>query len=451
MLDLGPTRYATTSDGLSIAYKQWGEGERVIVLVPGTYWHCELTFEMPVFRRVGERLGALGRVLCFDKRGCGLSDRHLGAGSLDDRIRDISAVMDDAGVEHATILGLSEGGAMGALTAATLPDRVDSLVLMSGLMYGPFCADHPRPELGRSFGEKLLEHLQAHWGTGEALSMWMDGGGTPPDLEWRRRTEQYMFTPRGFAELMRRNMEIDVRPVLPLVAAPTLVVHAVGDHVIPPIHGRIAAGGVPGAELVELDVPYHGAWFAKAFDPYLDVIEEWLTGRPVEPPPRLERVLATVLFTDIVDSTATASRLGDHEWRSLLDDHDRITARCVARYGGNRVKSTGDGVLATFDGPARALDCACAIRQELKLVGMHMRAGVHAGEIELREGDVAGIGVHLAARVLGKAGDGEIWVSSTIPGLVVGSGHEFEPRGSHELKGIPGEWPLAVLAERVRI
>jgi class 3 adenylate cyclase len=241
-------------------------------------------------------------------------------------------------------------------------------------------------------------------------------------------------------------MEIDVRPVLPLIAAPTLVVHAVGDRVIPVQHARVAADGIPGAKLVELDLPYHGTWMPEMFDPFVDVIEEWFTGRPVTPPPRLERVLATVLFTDIVGSTAMASRLGDHEWRALLDDHDRITTRCVARYGGTRVKSTGDGVLATFDGPARALDCACAIRQELKLVGMRMRAGVHAGEIELRDDDIAGIGVHLAARVLGKAADEEIWVSSTIPGLVVGSGHTFEPRGNHELRGIPGEWPLAVLA-----
>jgi hypothetical protein len=222
--------------------------------------------------------------------------------------------------------------------------------------------------------------------------MWVDGPGVAPDLELRKRLEQYLFTPRGFVELMRHNMEIDVRPVLPLIAAPTLIVHAVGDRVMPVVHAHVAAAAIPGAELVELDLRYHGAWAAEMMDPYVDVIEEWFTGRPVVPPPRLERVLATVLFTDIVDSTATAARLGDREWRAVLDLHDRITAGCVSRYGGTRVKSTGDGVLATFDGPARALDCASAMRRELKVAGLRIRAGVHAGEIELRDDDIAASG-----------------------------------------------------------
>ena len=246
---------------------------------------------------------------------------------------------------------------------------------------------------------------------------------------------------------MGRNMEIDVRPVLPLIAAPTLVVHATGDPMIPFSHGRLAADAIPGAELVALDLDYHGAWVPEAFDPHADAMEEWLTGRPVAPPPRLERVLSTVLFTDIVGSTALAADVGDSRWRRTLEAHDAICAQTVSRYGGRRVKSTGDGLLATFDGPARALDCAREIRRELHTEGLRIRAGVHAGEIELRGDDISGIGVHLAARVMGKAADDEIWVSPTIPGLVVGSGHRFDARGTYELKGIPGEWQLACLAD----
>ncbi|MEA3217009.1 MAG: hypothetical protein QOJ19_3165 [Acidimicrobiia bacterium] len=319
MLDLGPIRYATTSDGLNIAYKQWGGGPRDIVLVPGTMWHSELTFELAPFRRFAERLGALGRVISLDKRGTGLSDRYLGAGSLDDRILDITAVMDDAGIEHATILGLSEGGSMGALFAASMPSRTDSLILLLSLLYGPLCANNPKPEAGRQFAEKNLALLGETWGTGTALFAWLDGPGTPPDREWLRRLEQYTFTPRGIVELMGRNMEIDVRPILPLVAAPTLVVHAVGDRMVPISHGRAAAAGIPDAKLVELDIHYHGSWAPEGFDPHVDAIEEWLTGRPPAPPPRLERVLATVLFTDIVDSTVLATQLGDRRWTETLD------------------------------------------------------------------------------------------------------------------------------------
>lgn len=447
MLDVGPTHYATTSDGLSIAYKRWGEGDRDLVLVPGTVFHCEMLFEFDPWRRLGERLGQLGRVICFDKRGTGLSDRHLGDGSLDDRILDVSAVMDDAGVDHATVIGISEGGAMGALVAATLPQRVESLVLAMGLIYGPLCANHPRPDLGRAYAQRALELLVRTWGTGDACLIWLDGPGKPLPQHARRRLEQYMFTPRGLVELMGRNMEIDVRPVLPLIAAPTLVVHATGDRSIPIIQGRTAATGILGAKLVELPLEYHGSWEPDFFDWYADPIEEWLTGRPVEAPVRSNRLLATVVFTDIVGSTAQAAKVGDLAWRRLLDRHDAMASERVARFGGRLIKSTGDGMLATFDGAARALDCVVTLRRDLESIGLRIRAGVHAGEIEIRDRDISGIGVHLAARVLGQAHDEEIWVSTTVPGLVVGSEHSFDLRGIHQLKGIPGEWPLYSLVD----
>jgi class 3 adenylate cyclase len=244
---------------------------------------------------------------------------------------------------------------------------------------------------------------------------------------------------------MRRNMEIDVRPVLPLIAVPTLVVHATGDRMIPITHARLAASEIPQAKLIELDLDYHGAWIPHGFDGHIDAIEEWTTGRPPLRPVRNDRVLATVLFTDIVSSTSNAAAVGDAQWRERLDRHDATIARCVARYGGRVIKTTGDGVLALFDGPTRALDCAAEIRTELRRIGLRMRASVHTGEIELRDDDVGGLGVNLAARVLALAADDEIWVSPTVPGLVVGSDHRFLPRGTHTLKGIPGEWPLAAV------
>jgi class 3 adenylate cyclase len=375
-----------------------------------------------------------------------LSDRDLGAGSLDDRILDVTAVMDDAGVAHASVLGLSEGGAMGALIAATVPGRVDGLVLAMGLVYGVLCADHPLPEAGRAYAENLLGYLARTWGTGEAMKVWADGQGTPPPSELLQRLERYMFTPRGVVEMMRRNMEIDVRPVLPVITAPTLVVHAIGDGLIPIAQARLAASTIPHAKLVELDVPYHTTWSADALDDMLDAIEEWFTGRPPTPPARNDRVLATLVFTDIVASTALAAEVGDAEWRDRLDAHDKVVASCIGRYGGRLVKTTGDGALATFDGPTRALDSAVAMRIELRQRGLQVRTGVHTGEVELRGDDVAGLGVHIAARVMSLATDDEIWVSPTVPGLVVGSGYPFEPRGTHTLKGIPGEWPLAALS-----
>jgi class 3 adenylate cyclase len=322
---------------------------------------------------------------------------------------------------------------------------VDSLVLGLGLVYGPFCANNPRPAAARAYGEKLLAHLSQTWGTGDALRIWFDGPGNPPGRDVLQKLEQYMFTPRGVVEVMRRNMEIDVRPVLPIITAPTLVVHAVGDRVIPIAQARLAASAIPQAKLVELDVAYHGAWTLGAFDDFVDAVEEWFTGRPPSTPSRTERVLATVVFTDIVASTALAAALGDAEWRQQLDMHDTAVARCVTLYGGRLIKTTGDGVLATFDGPTRALDCAVAMRAELRRSGLRTRAGVHTGEIELRRDDIAGLGVHLAARIVSKAADDEIWVSPTVPGLVVGSGLRFEPRGTHTLKGIPGEWALAAV------
>jgi class 3 adenylate cyclase len=224
------------------------------------------------------------------------------------------------------------------------------------------------------------------------------------------------------------------------------VVHALGDGLIPIAQARLAASTIPHAKLVELDVPYHAAWTVDAFDDMLDAIEEWFTGRPPLPPARSDRVLATLVFTDIVASTALAAEVGDAEWRDRLDTHDQVVASCIGRYGGRLVKTTGDGVLATFDGPTRALDCAVAMRIELRQRGLEVRTGVHTGEIELRHDDVAGLGVHVAARVMSLAADEEIWVSPTVPGLVVGSGYSFDPRGTHTLKGIPGEWPLAALS-----
>ena len=244
---------------------------------------------------------------------------------------------------------------------------------------------------------------------------------------------------------MRRNLEIDVRPVLSAITVPTLVVHHVGDRLIPVGQARLAASSIPDAKLVEINLPFHGSWNPTCFDLMLDAIEEWFTGSPAAPPVRGDRVLASVVFTDIVGSTSQAAEMGDTEWRHRLDIHDRVAASWIARYGGRLIKTTGDGVLAIFDGPTRALDSAVAMRTELRQRGLRTRTGVHTGEIELRHDDVAGVAVHLAARVMAHAADDEILVSPTVPGLVVGSGYGFETPGSHTLKDIPGEWALAAV------
>jgi class 3 adenylate cyclase len=425
-------RYATGAGGIDIAWQESGraDGPR-LVCIPGFISHLELNWDAPPFANLLRGLGSACRVITFDKRGTGLSSRALGFGSLAERADDVRAVMDAAGWEQAHLFGMSEGGPMAVFLATSYPERVQSLSL-----YGTFAAQETTSDAER---DALLALLPEIWGTGVALQhsgLIAHADEAPEGLA--ARFERNACTPHMIVEIMRRNHEIDVRPLLPTLRVPTLVVHARDDPMVSVALGRYLAEHIADARYVELPLAMHTSWHADDYETLLDAVIEFVTGahRPV----RRERVLATVMFTDIVESTRRAADVGDRRWRALLDEHDLRSRQLVTRFGGQFVKHTGDGTLATFDGPARAVRCAQDLRHTLAAVGMPIRAGMHTGEVEQRNDDVGGIAVHIAARVAALAEEGEILVSRTVRDLVVGSDLEFEDRGEHELKGIPEHW-----------
>jgi class 3 adenylate cyclase len=347
--------------------------------------------------------------------------------------------MDACGWDDAHVFGISEGGPMAVLLAATYPDRVTSLAL-----YGTAArfARGPGYPWGVSEGEvePFLSWLEANWGTGEVLAWPFIAHADELPLAARARFERNACTPKMVREIMARNVEIDVRDLLPALSVPTLVVHSAGDPLVPVEQGRYLAENVAGASYVELPLEMHGSARSADYAGLIDAVIEHVHGKRDRI--ATERVLATVLFTDIVDSTETAARLGDHEWRRLLDRHDAETHRWVDRFGGRMVKQTGDGLLATFDGPARGVQCAKQLGDALTPLGITIRAGLHTGEVEQRGDDVGGIAVHIGARVAALARGGEVYVSRTVRDLVVGSELRFEDRGTHELKGVPDSWQL---------
>ncbi|MDH3684094.1 MAG: adenylate/guanylate cyclase domain-containing protein [Acidimicrobiia bacterium] len=439
------TRFATTRDGLSIAYQRFGAGDHDLVYMPGTLSHVELSWELPGWRYLFERVASFSRFVKLDKRGSGLSDRHLGTGAPEDRIEDFRAVMDAEGIDRAVLFGHSEGGTLAALFSALYPERVDGLIMASSFAYGSLCDRHPRPEAARPAAEAMLNRLADEWGTGRAGSMWLDG---ELDTDLAGRIERYSSTPAAIVEYMRETLRIDVREILPMIQAPTLVVHGRHDQLMPFSFAEQLATAIPGAELVALDWG-HGGVGEQTFEPMIGAVEEWLTGRRTAPVVEPQRVLATVLFTDLVGSTDRATELGDGRWRQLLDRHDVICHAAMGRHQGRLVKLTGDGIVATFDGPGRAIDCAHEVAGNLAGLGLAIRAGIHTGEIELRGDDIAGLAVHLAARVQSQAIDGEVWVTPVVPSLVVGSGHQFEARGTHKIKGFDGQWELSAATGRL--
>ncbi len=431
-------RYAESGD-LSIAYCRFGTGPIDVVVVPGFVTHLDLMWDLPIAKQFEER-GKYSRVVMFDKRGTGLSDRSMGLGSVEDRMDDIRAVMDAAGLERAALHGVSEGGPMAIMFAATYPERVTALALQG--TFARILADADYRGLPPEFVDGYVDSIEARWGTGEVISTFLQSEPGSVEPATLARYERSSCTPRMAAQLMRHNMAIDVREVLPVIDVPTLVLHHTGDPVVPVGRARYLAEHIAGARLVELPGAVHVGPESAAFSP---ITAEFLTGerREVEP----DRVLATVLFTDIVSSTRQASALGDAQWRTLLDRHDDIARREITAARGRAVKSTGDGFLAVFDGPARAVRCAQAMGEAVQGIGLEIRAGLHTGECELRGDDVAGIAVHLGARIGALAGPGEVLVSSTVRDLTLGSGLEFADRGRHELKGVPGDWQvLAVTA-----
>jgi class 3 adenylate cyclase len=439
------TRYARSGE-VNIAYQVVGEGPLDLVFVSGWVSNLDLMWEEPSFARFLRRLASFSRLILFDKRGTGLSDRvpDDDLPTLEARMDDVRAVLDAVGAERAALLGHSEGGPMCLLFAATYPERTVALVLIGTYARRLVGDGYPFGAAPQAY-EAFLQEIADGWGGPVGLE------GRAPSLidDQRFRTwwSDYLrmsASPGAALALTRMNGDIDVRPALETIAVPTLVVHRTGDRSLPVEGARYLADRIRGATLAELPGDDHLP-FVGDQDAILDEIEEFLTGvrRSVE----TDRVLATVLFTDIVGSTKRAVQLGDREWRDLLDSHHRAVRRELDRWRGTEVDTAGDGFLATFDGPARAIRCACAIRDAVRGLGLEIRAGLHTGECEVHGETVAGIAVHIGARVAALAGPGEVLVSSTVKDLVAGSGIEFDEHGEYELKGVPGRWRLYSVAD----
>jgi len=426
------TKYAKSGD-VHVAYQETGDGDIDLLFVPGIASHVEFQWEEPHQARLFRRLGSFSRLIRFDKRGEGLSDRVVAMPTLEERMDDVRAVMDAVDSERAALLGLSEGGPLSVLFAATYPDRTRALVLWNTFARLTQTPGYPFGIAPEVF-DQLLETYEQLWGSGAFVSGFVPSGAQDENFRtWWTRFERAAMSPGAAVESMQMNRDIDVRDVLPLVRAPTLVVSSTGN--VWAEGSRYLAEHIPNAVLRERPGSDHFAWFDLGV---ADAVEEFLTG--AQRAPQSHRVFATVLFTDIVDSTRRAAEVGDRQWRELLDAHDDIVGRQLQRCQGRLVKNTGDGCLATFDGPGRAVRCVVAMRDELRSLGIDIRSGIHAGEVEVRGADVGGIGVHIAARVSSLAGAGEVLASRTVVDLVVGSGIEFQDRGEHELKGVPGTW-----------
>ena len=435
------TRYAKSGD-VHIAYQVLGRGPLDLVFVPGFVSNVETHWEHPGRAHFLTRLAAFSRLIVFDKRGVGLSDRHVGIANLEERMDDVRAVMDAVGSERAALFGVSEGGAMSMLFAATYPERTRALVF-----YGTY-ARHPTLT-----PETLPQHLELAervWGTGEYLIRYMAptlAASEDVRREFARR-ERQSASPAAAVACLRMSGEVDARNILSAIRVPTLVMHRVGDTRVTVEAGRYIAEHIPGAKYVELPGTNHDPFGERDIvDRILDETEEFLTGsRSADAEP--DRVLATVLFTDIVESTRRAAEIGDRQWRALLDRHDQAVREQLARFRGREVKNLGDGFLATFDGPARAVRCAAAIAQSVQPLGIAVRSGLHTGEIELKRDDIGGIAVHIAARVAEMAGPEETLVSSTVRDLVAGSGLRFRDHGLRALRGLPEQLHLyAILPE----
>jgi len=443
MATWAPIRYAHNGD-VAIAYSEVGTGDVDLLVLGGFVSHLEIMPSLPSMGRFFERLGSFARVIAFDKRGMGLSDRDAGAYTLENIADDSLAVLDEVGIERAAVFGFSEGGAATTMLAAAHPERVSALV-----QFGTYARVSQAPDYPEGLPTELIHGLRdwalEEWGRPETLKAWAPSlDGDVEAGEWWGRLLRSGQSPGGFRALVDMYEHLDVRPLLATVLAPTLVLYRRGDNMVPPELSRTVARGIPGAVEVELDGVDH-LICAGDQDSILDEIEQFLTGNLATRP--ADRVLATVLFTDIVGSTERAAELGDRRWRELLEHHERMAMREVGRHRGRVVKSTGDGLLAVFDGPARAVRAGAALRQAAsKELDVELRVGVHTGECEVIGDDLGGIGVHIAARIESAADPGEVLVSSTVRDLVVGSGLHFEDRGEHEFKGVPMPWRLLALS-----
>jgi pimeloyl-ACP methyl ester carboxylesterase len=425
---LPDTRYAVSGE-VNIAYQVMGDGPIDIVLVPGIASHVEFLHEFAGYTTFLRRLSGFARVITFDKRGQGLSDRISDVPSLESRIDDVRAVMDEIGSKQAVLLGFSEGSPMSALFAATYPDRVSKLILFGGYAST------------RVTEEQIAQRVKL-WGKGVmARALIPDRLDDQDAVNQIAKFERLSASPGTFKAYMALVAAIDVTSILSAIRVPTLVLHRRTDALIPVESGRDLAAQIPGAKYVEYPAGGHMFW-ADDVEALLGDIEEFVTGHRESFESELERVLATVLFTDIVDSTRSAAVMGDKMWRRLLDSHDQLARQTVEKHRGHLIKSTGDGILATFDGPGRAVRCALAFGAAARQIGLPLRAGLHTGEVEVRGNDIGGIAVHAAARVMSQSGANEVLVSRVVTDLVAGAGLKFSERGSHELKGLPGNWEL---------
>jgi pimeloyl-ACP methyl ester carboxylesterase len=439
MTTVPTTRYARSGD-VHIAYQVVGEGPQDLVLVPGWVSHIEYAWEDPSFSHFLSRLASFSRLILLDRRGTGLSDRVPDLPTLEQRMDDVRAVMDAAGSERAAVFGISEGGPMCLMFAATYPARTSALML-----YGTFARllrapDYPIGLPGETFA-RFLELAEETWGTG-SLSADLFAPSLAHDESFRRswaRFERFAVSPAGIKALLRMLYETDARHVLSVIRVPTLIVHREGDRVALVEGARYMADRIRDAKYVELAGTDHFAWVGDT-DVVLGEVEEFLTG--VRRGPEPDRVLATVMFTDIVGATERAVELGDRRWRELLDSHHAAIRKQLPRFRGREIDTAGDGFLAAFDGPARAVRCAQAIGAGVAELGLEIRAGAHTGEVEVRGDDIGGLAVHIAARVAALASAGEVLTSRTVKDLVAGSGIAFAGRGVHELKGVPGRWEL---------
>jgi class 3 adenylate cyclase len=426
------TRYALSGD-VNIAYQTMGAGPVDFIIVPGIVSHVEFMHEMPGYTAFLRRLSTFARVVTFDKRGQGLSDRISGAPSLEQRMDDVRAVMDDVGSPRAVIMGFSEGCSMSALFTATYPERVSQLILFGGFAVAAM--------LSNDMEERIAQRLRL-WGTGEMIKKLSPSQATNQDAVARfAKFQRLSASPGAIKAISFLNAQIDVRSILPTIQVPTLVLHRGEDAQVPVELGRKLAALIPNAKFIEYAGQDH-LFFSGDVEALLGDIEEFVTGHRESWSNDLDRVLATVLFTDIVGSTRSAAAIGDQAWRRLLDSHDLMAIQTIERHRGTLVKTTGDGILATFDGPGRAVRCALSLRTALKQIGLPIRAGLHTGEIEIRGRDIGGIAVHAAARVMAQSQSDEVLVSRVVTDLVAGAGLKFSERGSHELKGLPGRWDL---------
>src|SRR4051794_4022260 len=427
------TRYVKTADGVHIAYQAVGDGPMDIVLVMGLLWHLEYQWTDPALARCLRRLAGMGRLIMFDKRGSGLSDRVAPheLPTLEQRMEDLQAVLDTLEAERVVILAESEGGPTSLLYATTYPEKVRALVLFGSF---PCMLRDDDMDWGvyPDAVDATVDFFRNAWGsnTDIAPAFAPSLGNDPKAGEWFGGLSRHAGSPGAIATMLEMVMATDARHLLPTIAVPTLVLHRRDDLICPVEASRYMAQHIPGAQYVEFDGADHTFWTEDS-EALFDEVEEFLTG--VRPVHDIDRVLATVLFTDIVGSTKTAADLGDRKWKDLLDAHDRAVRQELDRFRGREIKTIGDAFLATFDGPGRAIRCAAAIRAATKELGVDIRAGLHTGELELRGDDVAGMAVHIGARVAALAGGGEILVSSAVPPLVAGSQIEFRDRGEHEL------------------